>query len=286
MALNMTKIVEKSILADTSGVKIVRLEVFSPSVAQKVKPGQFVVVMAVEEGERIPLTVVDKDIARGTIILIVQEAGFTTRLIGKLNPGNSFYALLGPLGQATPIKKYGKVILVGGGVGIAEIYPVAKALKKCGNHITTILGVKTKNLLILEKELKKVSDEIYVTTDDGSYGKKGFVTDILKELLACSLETRAYGFIYAVGPIPMMKNTALVTKRKEVKTLVCLNALMVDGTGMCGCCRVTVGKAMKFVCIDGPDFEAHLVDWEELEARNRIYEDKEKHICNLYKSND
>ncbi|MCQ9205206.1 MAG: sulfide/dihydroorotate dehydrogenase-like FAD/NAD-binding protein [Omnitrophica bacterium] len=285
MTLNMMmKIVEKSILADTSGVKIVRLEVFFPSVAQKIKPGQFVVVMAAQEGERIPLTVVDKDIAKGTIILIVQEAGFTTRLIGKLNPGDSFYALLGPLGQATPIKRYGKVVLVGGGVGIAEIYPVAKALKEAGNQVEIIVGAKERDLLILERELKAASDRFFVATDNGSYGQRGFTTDILKELLLKKDEK--YDLVYAVGPIPMMEKVSLITKDIGIKAIVCLNALMVDGTGMCGCCRVSIGGKTKFSCIDGPDFDAHLVDWQELEARNRIYQEKEKHICNLYKSND
>ena len=194
-----------------------------------------------------------------------------------MNSGDSLYALVGPLGHATEIKNYGKVILVGGGVGIAEIYPVAKALKKEGNHVVTILGARTKELLILEEGLKGVSDEIYVTTDDGSYGRKGFTTDILGELLS----KEKYDFVYAVGPTPMMKMVSSITQGFDVKTIVSLNALMVDATGMCGCCRVTVLGEVKFSCVDGPEFEAHGVDWEELEKRNRIYTEKEKHICNL-----
>jgi ferredoxin--NADP+ reductase len=228
-------------------------------------------------GERIPLTVVDSDRKTGTITLIFQELGFTTGLLGKVNAGESLYALTGPLGHPTLIKNYGKVILVGGGVGIAEIYPVARALKNAGNHVTMILGSRAKSLLILESELESVSDEFHVATDNGSYGRKGFTTDILSELLS---KTK-YDLVYSVGPIPMMRKTASVTKPFGVKTLVSLNALMVDATGMCGCCRVTVGEDTKFSCIDGPEFDAHNVDWDELEKRNRIYADKEKHICNL-----
>lgn len=275
----MAEIVEKKILADSSGVKITQLKVTAPLIAEKAKPGQFVVVMVVEEGERVPLTVVGKDVEAGTITLIVQEVGLTTKLLGKLDKGKSIYAIVGPLGHHTEIKKYGKVILVGGGVGIAEIYPAAGALKAAGNHITTILGARTKDLLILEEELKATSDELLIATDDGSYGQKGFTTTILKELIG----KEKYGLIYAVGPIPMMKNVSLVTKDSGVKTLASLNSLMIDATGMCGGCRVTVGGKAKFTCIDGPEFDASLIDWDELTKRNKVYEDKEKHICNLYK---
>ncbi len=271
------KIVNKEVLADVSDTKITSLVIQHPPIARKAKPGQFVVVMVNEKGERIPLTVVDRDEDKGTITLILQLVGLTTKLLGNLNVGDSLYALVGPMGHATEIKNYGKVILVGGGVGIAEIYPVAKALKKAGNHIVTILGARTKALLILEKELKAVSDEFYVTTDDGSYGKKGFTTDVLGKLLVNQQ------LVYAVGPIPMMRNVSLATKNSGIKTLVSLNALMVDATGMCGSCRITVGGEVKFSCVDGPEFDGHLVDWDELIKRNRIYEEKEKHICKLYK---
>ena len=271
------KIVKKDILTESQGVRVSKLEILSPGIAQKARPGQFVVLMVSREGERIPLTIVDKDKDKGTITLIFQEVGLTTRLLGRLNSGDSLHVLVGPLGHPTEIKNYGKVILVGGGVGIAEIYPVVKALKKEGNRVTAILGARTKELLILEPELKSVSDEIYVTTDDGSSGRKGFTTDILAELLA----GEKYDLVYAVGPIPMMKRVSLVTKDFNTKTVVSLNALMVDATGMCGCCRVTVLGEVKFSCVDGPEFEAQGVDWEELEKRNRIYADKEKHSCNL-----
>ena len=278
----MTEILSKRGLVDSLGVRITQLKVRAFSIAKKAKPGQFVVLMVDEEGERVPLTVVDKDVQNGTITLIVQEVGLTTKLLGALEPGKFLYALTGPLGHATEIKKYGKVILVGGGVGIAEIYPVARALKQAGNHITAILGARTKDLLILEEELKKVSDDLYIATDDGSYGQKGFTTDILKNLLYRP-STIDYRLIYAVGPIPMMKNVFLAAKDSGIKTLASLNSLMVDATGMCGCCRVTVGGEVKFTCVDGPEFDASLVDWDELTKRNRVYEEKEKHICNLYK---
>lgn len=271
------KILKKETLSDYQGIKVGKIKIKAPGVARKVKPGQFVVLMVNEKGERIPLTVMDSDEKSGCITLIFQEAGFTTKLLGKLNKGDSLYACLGPLGHATEIKNYGNVILVGGGVGIAEIYPVAKALKDSGNNVTTIIGARTKDILILEKELKESSSQLLVATDDGSYGRKGFTTDILKELLSKD----KFSLVYAVGPIPMMEKVALVTKEYNVKTLVSLNALMVDATGMCGSCRVTVGGKVKFSCVDGPDFDAHTVDWKELKNRNRIYEEKEKHICKL-----
>jgi ferredoxin--NADP+ reductase len=271
------KIVKKEVLTDNPAGRIYRLEAVSPAIAAKARPGQFVVLMVSPEGERVPLTVVDTDTEKGIIVLIFQEVGLTTKLLGKLNPGDALYALAGPLGHPTEIKSYGKVILIGGGVGIAEIYPVAKALKEEGNDIITILGARTKELLILEEELKSVSSKFYITTDDGSYGKKGFTTDILKELL----EGEKCDLVYAVGPIPMMQKVAEVTRNFKVKTIVSLNALMVDATGMCGCCRVNVAGETKFSCVDGPEFDADLVDWDELIKRNRIYAEQEKHICNL-----
>lgn len=273
------KILNKQILTDYEGVRVVKIEIASPQISQKAQPGQFVVLMVSEEGERLPLTIAEKDSVKGAITLIFQEAGLTTKLLARLNAGDSLYSLVGPLGHPTEIKKYGKVIVVGGGVGIAEIYPVAKAFKAAGNHITTILGARTKNILILEEELRRASDELLIATDDGSYGRKGFVTDVLKDLMA----KERYDLIYAVGPIPMMKAAAKATRDSGIKAIASLNAVMVDGTGMCGCCRVTVGKETKFACIDGPEFDAQLVDWDELMKRNRIYEEKEKHICILNK---
>ena len=271
------KILSKKSLIDSKLAKIGSIEVFSPEIASKVMPGQFVVIMVSEKGERVPLTVVEKDTSKGAIKLIFQEAGLTTKILGTMKAGDFLYSLVGPLGHPTQTKKYGKVIIVGGGVGIAEIYPVARAMKEAGNHITTILGARSKELLILENELKTMSDEFYVVTDDGSYGFKGFTTDILEEHL---LKDK-YDLVYSVGPIPMMKRSALVTKKFNVRTIVSLNAIMVDATGMCGCCRVTVGGKTYFSCVDGPEFDAHLVSWEELAKRNKIYDDKEKHICKL-----
>lgn len=271
------KILQKQVLSDSQGVRVISLKVFAPHIALKAKPGQFIVLMVSKEGERIPLTIVTKD--KDSITLIFQEAGFTTKLLGKFEAGDALYALVGPLGNATEIKLYGKVILVGGGVGIAEIYPVALALKEAGNHLVAILGSRTKDLLILENELKGASSELYIVTDDGSYQRKGFTTDILKDLLGKG----KYDLVYSVGPIPMMKKVAEVTKGFNVRTIVSLNALMVDATGMCGCCRVTVGGKTKFSCVDGPEFQAQEVDWDELVKRNCVYQDKEKHICNLNK---
>ena len=271
------KILEKQILSDLQGIRVISLKVLALQIALKAKPGQFIALMVSKEGERIPLTIVEKD--KDSITLIFQEAGLTTKLLGKLEVGDSLFALVGPLGHATEIKLYGRVVLVGGGVGIAEIYPVARALKEAGNYLVTILGSRTKDSLILEQELRSVSNELYIVTDDGSYQRRGFTTDILKELL----EKDRYDLVYSVGPIPMMKKVAEVTKDFNVKTIVSLNALMVDATGMCGCCRVTVGGKTKFSCIDGPEFEAQAVDWDELTKRNRAYQDKEKHICNLNK---
>lgn len=273
------KILKKEKLLDIAGLPaITSMEIEAPHIANKAMAGQFVAIMVSENGERVPLTIVDKDPVKGTIRIILQEAGLTTKLLGKMNAGDSLYAIVGPLGHATEMKNYGKVIMVGGGVGIAEILPVQKAFKDAGNHVTTILGARTKDMLILEKDLRAVSDEFYVATDDGSYGEKGFTTDVLKRLLSID---RSYGLIYAVGPIPMMKMVARVTNDFKAKTIVSLNALMVDATGMCGCCRVTVGGTVKFSCVDGPEFDAAMVDWDELTKRNNIYQEKEKHICKL-----
>jgi ferredoxin/flavodoxin---NADP+ reductase len=278
------KILNKKTIAENAGVKITELEIHAPLIAAKIMPGQFIVVMVKEEGERIPLTVVDKDIASGSITLIVQEIGFSTRLLGSLNAGDSIYAIAGPMGHATEIAEYGNILLVGGGVGIAELYPIAKAMKEKGNHITTILGAKTKEFLILEQKLEPVSDDFYITTDDGSYGRKGFVTDVLKQLLIQPLTPNTYNLIYAVGPIPMMKLVSEITKEFNIKTLVSLNALMVDATGMCGGCRVTINGDVKFSCVDGPEFDAHQVDWAELAKRTKTYTEKEQHICRLNNS--
>jgi len=275
----MNTILLKKTLTDISGTKVTGMSIKAPEIANSARPGQFVAIMVSEKGERIPLTIVDKNAKTGAISIIFQEVGLTTKLLGSMNTGQAIWSIVGPLGHPTEIKKYGKVIIVGGGVGIAEILPVASAFKMAGNHVTIIVGTRTKDLLILEKELKTVSDEFYVTTDDGSYGRKAFTTQILEELLKNS----KYDLVYSVGPIPMMRRTAAVTQPFGVKTIVSLNALMVDATGMCGCCRVSVGGIVKFSCVDGPEFDAQAVNWDELTKRNSIYKDKESHICNLNK---
>ena len=275
----MAKILSKNTLTDISGAKVIGMSIEAPEIARSARPGQFVAIMASEVGERIPLTIVECNLKIGSVLIIFQEAGLTTKLLGRMSAGESVYSIVGPLGHPTDIKKYGRVIIVGGGVGIAEILPVAAALKSAGNNVTTILGSRTKDILILENELKAVSDEFFVATDDGSYGRKGFTIDILDELLKKS----KYDLVYSVGPIPMMRRTAVVTKPYGVKTLVSLNALMVDATGMCGCCRVTVAGEVRFSCVDGPEFDAQSVDWDELTKRNNVYSEKEKHICNLLK---
>lgn len=273
------KIIDKKVLGQAENTRTVRLEVVAPDIARRAKPGQFVVLMVSPEGERIPLTIVDRDTAKGTIVLIFQELGLTTKLLGKRNAGDSLFSLVGPLGHATEIKNYGKVAIVGGGVGVAEIYPVAKALRETGNHVVSIIGARTKDLLILENEMKSASNDFFVTTDDGSYGRKGFTTDALKEVLA---QDPKPNLVYAVGPLPMMRRIAEVAKSFGVRTIVSLNALMIDGTGMCGGCRVTVGGKAQFTCVDGPEFDADLVDWAELAKRNQVYAEQEKHICRLF----
>ncbi|MFA4984287.1 MAG: sulfide/dihydroorotate dehydrogenase-like FAD/NAD-binding protein [Candidatus Omnitrophota bacterium] len=271
------KIISKSILADAGGTRIFGMDILAADIAQKALPGQFVVLMVRPEGERIPLTVVDSDRDNGTISVIFQEAGLTTGLLARMRSGDSLYAIAGPLGHPTPVKKYGKVIAVGAGVGIAEVYPVVRALKEAGNEISVILGARSKSLLILEDELRAVSGDIVVTTDDGSSGRKGFATGALEGLL----KNCKYDLVYAVGPIAMMRLAAETAARFNVRAIVSLNALMLDATGMCGCCRVRIGGETKFSCVDGPEFDASLVDWGELENRNRLYLEQERHICRL-----
>ncbi|RKY36529.1 MAG: sulfide/dihydroorotate dehydrogenase-like FAD/NAD-binding protein [Candidatus Omnitrophota bacterium] len=275
------KILSKQKLVGVKDREVTRMEIFAPEVAKTARAGQFVIIMVEENGERIPLTVVDKSIEKGTITVIFQEIGLTTRLLGKKDVGESLFAVTGPLGNPTEVKYYGKVILVAGGVGIAEIYPVAKALKEVNNYTLSILGARTREALILEEEIRQISDGIYVVTDDGSYGRKGFVTDILQELL---VQENSYNLVYAVGPILMMKKVTELCKKSGVKIIVSLNALMVDGTGMCGCCRVTVNGQTRFTCIDGPEFPGEGVDWEELENRSKMYLEKEKYILRKYRA--
>jgi len=263
---------------DLSPVTI-EFKVAAPRVARKAKAGQFVIVKANEKGERIPLTIADYDPEEGWIVIVFQEVGKTTRLLGTFKEGDRLASVTGPLGNPTEIKHYGTVVCVGGGVGIAPVYPIARALKEVGNYIISIIGARTKELLIWEDKIHSVSDEVIVCTDDGSYGRKALVTEPLKELLESG---RKVDIIWAIGPAIMMKFCALTTKPFGVKTIVSLNPIMVDGTGMCGACRVEVGGETKFTCVDGPEFDGHLVDWDLLMARQRLYLEQEKQALELF----
>lgn len=252
----------------------------APDVARKAKAGQFVIVRISEEGERIPLTIADYDRNQGTITLIFQEVGKTTMHLGSMDVGDKLASFTGPLGNPTEIEYYGTVVCVGGGVGIAPIYPIARDLKAAGNEVISIIGARNVDLLFWEDKIRSVSDEVIVCTDDGSYGRKALVTEPLKELLE---ERDDVERIWAIGPAIMMKFASLTTKPFGVKTIVSLNSIMVDGTGMCGSCRVEVGGQTRFACVHGPEFDGHEVDWDLLLARLRIYLDEEKRALELFK---
>ena len=263
----MYKIVEAKFLSPD--VKWFRIE--APGVAKKRQAGQFVILRVHEAGERIPLTIADSD--HTTISIIVQGIGKTTRLLNTLRAGDIISDLVGPLGKPSEIHHYGTAVVIGGGVGAAIAYPTAKALKEAGNYVISIVGARTRELVILEHEIRAISDEIFITTDDGSYVEKGFVTDKLKALLAAG---RPVHFVLAIGPIPMMRAVAEVTRPLAIKTMVSLNPVMVDGTGMCGGCRVLINNRPQFACVDGPEFDAHQVDFAVLSARNAMYRDAER----------
>lgn len=270
----MYKITAKEDLAPN----ITRFSVEAPEVARSRKPGQFVVVRADETSERVPLTIVDSDPEKGTIDLIIQKAGFSTTCLVSYEVGEGFLDILGPLGRPTDMENYGTVVCVGGGVGTAVLYPIVKGLKEAGNKVITINGARNKELVILEKELAEVSDELIITTDDGSYGIKGFGSTILQGLID---DKTKIDFVVAIGPTMMMKAVAEVTRPYGIKTIVSLNAIMIDGTGMCGGCRVTVGDEIKFACVDGPEFDAHLVDFNEQIAKHHYYDQEE--ACQMEK---
>jgi len=263
------KILEKQILSDVVKMMVVQ----APQVARKAQAGQFVIVRTDEQGERIPLTIADYDRKAQTITLVIQEIGKSTMQMGQLNAGDEFATVAGPLGHATEVENFGTVVMVGGGVGIAPIYPITRALKEAGNHVISILGARTKSLLFWEDKMRAVSDETIVTIDDGSYGRKGVVTEPLKELL----ETRKdIARVWAIGPAIMMKFIAAATKPFNVPTLVSLNTIMIDGTGMCGGCRVLLDQGAKFVCVDGPEFDAHKVNWDVMLSRMAFYRAEEQ----------
>jgi len=274
----MFKIVKRE---EMSKGTVILNEIEAPLIARKAKPGQFVIIKANENGERIPLTMADTNPEKGTITLIYMVVGKSTAIFKSLKVGDGYQDVIGPLGKATHIEKVGTVLCVGGGTGIAVLYPITRGMKEIGNKVISILGARDKDTLILEDKMKAVSDELHPCTDDGSYGHHGFVTDVLKEVL----NKGGVDMVVAIGPVPMMKFVSKITKDYNVKTIVSLNPIMVDGTGMCGGCRVTVGGETKFGCVDGPEFDGHKVDYDELMKRLQSYITEEKecygHYCKL-----
>ncbi|MCX5832657.1 MAG: sulfide/dihydroorotate dehydrogenase-like FAD/NAD-binding protein [Deltaproteobacteria bacterium] len=272
----MHKVLEKTFLQEI----VVRMVIEAPEIARKRKAGQFIVLMIDEKGERIPLTIVDSDSRRGTITIIYQIVGKTTAQLAKMERGDGIMHVLGPLGHATEINNFGTAVCVGGGVGIGVAYPIAAALKKAGNKVISIIGARTKDILILEDDMRKVSDQLLVATDDGSYGFHGFVSNVLQNLIDAG---EKIDIAYAIGPVPMMNVVAKLTKTYGIKTIVSLNPIMVDATGMCGACRVSVGGKTKFGCVDGPEFDGHEVDFSLLMSRLKMYADDEKQALERYR---
>ena len=258
------------------GVK--QFEITAPRIARKQRPGQFVIVRLDEYGERIPLTIKGSDPDNGTITLVVQAVGKTTAQMSKLETGDAILDVVGPLGKPSEIERYGTVIVIGGGVGTAIALPTATALRNAGNRVFSILGARTKELLILEDEVRAVSDQLFVMTDDGSYGRQGLVTDKLRQLIQLPID-----FVLAIGPVPMMRAVADVTRERAIRTIVSLNAIMVDGTGMCGGCRVHAEGHTAFACVDGPEFDAHTVDFQILSQRNAMYRQQEQESFERWK---
>jgi ferredoxin/flavodoxin---NADP+ reductase len=268
-------IVHSQLLA--SGIK--RLSLYAPRIARKQQAGQFVIVRLHEHGERIPLTIATSNPEKGTVDVIVQAIGKTTHEMNLLEKGDSILDVVGPLGKASDVKRFGTVVVIGGGVGTAIAYPTAAAMKRAGNKVISIVGARSKDLVILEEEVRAVSDITFVVTDDGTYGRKGLVTDQLKDLIN---NGTAIHLVLAIGPIPMMKAVAGVTRADHIHTVVSLNSIMVDGTGMCGGCRVSVDGKSEFACVDGPEFDAHKVDFDVLTARNRMYREQETQALDTF----
>jgi ferredoxin--NADP+ reductase len=260
----MFEILKRQEMADGT---VVLNEISAPQIAKKAKPGQFVILKANEKGERIPLTMAETDPKKGLITIIYQIVGKTTALFKSLQVGDKFQDVIGPLGKPTHLEKVGTVVCVGGGTGVAVMHPITRGLKEIGNNVIAIIGARTKDLLILEDKMAAASHKLHVCTDDGSYGHHGFVTDVLKDVL----EKEDVKLVVGIGPVPMMKFVCKVTEPFKVKTMVSLNSIMVDGTGMCGCCRVSVGGKTQFACVDGPEFDGHDVDFEELTQRLQAY---------------
>ena len=271
----MFKIVKRKEMA---GGTIVLNEIEAPLIARKAKPGQFVILKANEAGERIPLTMADTNPEKGTITIIYMVVGKSTALFKSLKVGEGYQDVIGPLGKPTHLEKLGTVVCVGGGTGIAVLHPITRGLKEIGNNVISIIGARSKDILILEEEMKAASDTLHVCTDDGSYGHHGFVTEVLKQVL----EKEDVKLVVAIGPVPMMKFVSKITKDFNAPTMVSLNPIMVDGTGMCGGCRVSVGGETKFACVDGPEFDGHKVDFDELMRRLQAYCEDEKKCYNDY----
>ncbi|SNX52967.1 sulfide/dihydroorotate dehydrogenase-like FAD/NAD-binding protein [Thermoanaerobacterium sp. RBIITD] len=272
----MYEILEKKQLNPTVKLMVIN----SPLMAKKAKPGQFVIVRVDEKGERIPLTIADYDAEKGTITIIFQEVGMSTKALGKLNVGDKLHDFVGPLGKPVEFSSDTKrVLAIGGGVGVAPLYPKVKMLKRDGAIIDSIIGGRSAEYVILEDEMRAVSDNLYITTDDGSKGHKGFVTDVLKELID---KGNKYDEVIAIGPLIMMKMVCQITKEYDIPTMVSMNPIMIDGTGMCGGCRVTVGSEIKFACVDGPAFDGHKVDFDEAMRRQSMYKDMEKKELEIY----
>jgi ferredoxin--NADP+ reductase len=270
----MYEILEKQVLSDN--VKLMKVR--APLVAKKAEAGQFIILRIDENGERIPLTIADYDRKKGTITIIFMEVGKTTKQLGTMKVGEKLLNFAGPLGVSSEIEKYGTIVCIGGGVGIAPLYPVVRELKKADNYIISILGARNEKLLMLEKEIKKWSDELHICTDDGSKGTKGFVSNVLQNLIDNGTKI---DIVWAIGPVIMMKVVADLTRKYDIKTIVSLNPIMVDGTGMCGGCRVTVNDEIKFACVDGPEFDGHKVDFENLMLRNKRFLKEEEHACKV-----
>ena len=270
----MYKIVTKKELNPT----VTLMEIDAPHIAKKAKPGQFIILRIDEKGERIPLTISDYNPEKGTVTIIFQIVGATTSRLNKLNENDCILDFAGPLGTPSHLDGVKKACVIGGGLGTAIAYPQAKALHNMGAEVDVITGFRNKDLIILEKEVEAISTHSYVTTDDGSNGNKGFVTDVLKKLIE---EGNNYDMVIAIGPLVMMRAVCNVTKEYNVKTIVSMNSIMIDGTGMCGCCRVTVDGQTRFACVDGPDFDGHLVDFDEAIRRSSMYKEQERHKCRL-----
>ncbi|MBB5336598.1 sulfide/dihydroorotate dehydrogenase-like FAD/NAD-binding protein [Pectinatus brassicae] len=277
----MNKILKKELLSPSVWL----FEIEAPRIAKKAEPGQFLIIRTNEEGERLPLTIADFNREKGSVTIVFQEVGAGTSLLAQLNEGECILDVVAPLGKKTHIEKnMGTVVCIGGGIGVAPIHPIARGMHEAGNKVISIMGAKNKDILILEDEMRAVSDEVLITTDDGSYGIKGFVTTALQQIIDRGEKINE---VVAIGPVVMMRSVVEATRPYNIKTVVSLNPIMVDGTGMCGGCRVKIGDEIKFACVDGPEFDGHLVDFAGLLSRQRMYKDKEKvesdHVCNLTK---